>query len=138
MNSDVSSAIDTDSLIRLRRLWKVIGALLIGFVIYASLTPDPIAVPVERGDKYGHVIAYATLMLWFAQLHSDSRERIGWAVAFTAMGVGLEFLQHLTGYRTFEVSDMVAGALGVLAGWIAAPPRSPNVLGYIEARWPAG
>jgi len=101
-----------------------------------SLTPHPIEIPLEHGDKYGHVLAYAMLMFWYAQIHSAARARIGWAVAFIAMGIGLEYLQALTDYRTFEIQDMMADAVGVLGGWIAAPPRSPHLFRYIEAHWP--
>jgi hypothetical protein len=51
------------------------------------------------------------------------------------MGIGLEFEQGLTDYRTFEVQDMVADAMGVLVGWIAAPPRSPHLIRFVEARF---
>jgi hypothetical protein len=37
------------------------------------------------------------------------------------MGIALEFLQEMTGYRTFELLDMLAnatGVLGVLAGML--------------------
>ena len=57
-------------------------------------------------------------------------------VGFVAMGIGLEFLQGLTDYRTFEVADMMADAAGVSLGWLAAPPRLPEMLRYVEARWP--
>ena len=124
-----------DPALRFLRLWQAIGALLIGFVIYESLTPHPVAVPMEHGDKYGHVLAYATLMFWFAQIYLEPRARIGWAIAFIAMGIGLEFVQRLTDYRTFEIADMIADAGGVFAGWVAAPPRSPHALRFIEARW---
>ena len=36
------------------------------------------------------------------------------------MGVGLEFVQGALGHRSFELADMAANALGVLAGWGAA------------------
>jgi glycopeptide antibiotics resistance protein len=36
------------------------------------------------------------------------------------MGVGLEFIQGMLGYRTYEVFDMLANAIGVLLGWVAA------------------
>jgi len=124
---------DTSAVLRLRRLWQAVGALLIITVIYLSLTPSPIEIPVEHGDKYGHLLAYATLMFWFAQLHSDTKARLAWAIAFIAMGVALEFIQRLTDYRTFEVNDMVADAYGVLIGWIVAPPRSPHLLHYVES-----
>jgi VanZ family protein len=36
------------------------------------------------------------------------------------MGIAIEFVQGATGYRSFEVMDMVADAIGVLLGWAAA------------------
>jgi VanZ family protein len=119
-----------------RRLWHGIGILLIGAVIELSLTPHPLEIGVEHGDKYGHVLAYASLMFWYAQLYAGIGARIGLAIGFVAMAVGLEFLQRLTGYRTFEIADMVAGAIGVATGWIIAPPRSPRVIEKLESRWP--
>ena len=119
----------------LRRAWTAVGYLLIAFVVYSSLTPAPIDIPVEHGDKYGHVFAYGALMLWFAQLHAGSRSRALWACAFVAMGIALEFVQQLTDYRTFETADMIADACGVLVGWIVAPPRTPWLIQLIESRW---
>ena len=54
------------------------------------------------------------------------------AAAFVAMGIALEFIQGWTGYRDFEVADMLADAAGVAAGWALAPPRLPNLLRGIE------
>ncbi len=51
-----------------------------------------------------------------------------------ALGIALEYAQRATGYRSFEVADMVADALGVAIGWLAAPPRLPNVLSWAEKR----
>ena len=47
----------TEAPLRFLRLWQTLGVLLIGFVVYLSLMPDPIQVPVEQGDKYGHILA---------------------------------------------------------------------------------
>jgi hypothetical protein len=77
----------TDSTLRFLRLWQVVGVLLIGLVIYLSLTPYPIdGIPVENGDKYDHLLAYATLMFWFAQIHEQSRVRLCLALALIGMG----------------------------------------------------
>ena len=50
------------------------------------------------------------------------------------MGIAIEYLQRATGYRTFEVADMIADAVGVATGWLLAPPRLPHVLQWIEGR----
>jgi VanZ family protein len=94
-----------------------------GSIVYLSLTPHPVELPGEQGDKYGHVLAYAMLMFWHALIYMPPRARMRLAVAFVCMGVALEFLQGLTDYRTFDVADMVADALGVGMGWLAAVPR---------------
>jgi VanZ family protein len=119
-----------------RTAWHVAGWSLIATVIYLSLTPDPVTTPIDNGDKYEHVAAYAVLMFWFAHLHREGVARLGLACAFLLMAVALEFVQRTTGYRTFEIADMASGAVGVCAGWILAPPRSPNMLGILESRWP--
>jgi VanZ family protein len=113
----------TEVPVRFLRLRQTIGVLLIGSIVYLSLTPHPVELPGEQGDKYGHVLAYATLMFWYALIYVGQRERMGLAVAFVCMGVGLEFLQGFTDYRAFEATDMVADAFGVGVGWLAAVRR---------------
>jgi VanZ family protein len=86
-------------------------------IVWLSLTPAPPDLDVAYGDKLGHFAAYGLLMFWFAQLYLERRTRILYAAAFVAMGIGLEFIQGQLGYRTYEVFDMYANALGVLLGW---------------------
>ena len=118
--------------VAVRRVWRAVGFGLVALVIWLSLTPHPIAIPVENGDKLGHVAAYATLMFWFAQLNTRHRMRLAYAIGFVLLGVALEFAQRLTDYRTFEVADMGADAVGVLFAWVASPPRGPDVIGFVE------
>jgi VanZ family protein len=114
------------------RLWLAVGWVLVFVVVYLSLTPQPFDLPGKESDKIGHVLAYATLMLWFSQLYADAWRRVRLSCALVALGVGLEFAQRYTGYRSFELADMVAGAAGVAAGWCVAPPRGPAFLAYVD------
>ena len=116
-----------------RRFWLFLGWMLILLVVYLSLTPNPIEVPVEQGDKIGHVLAYGTLMIWFANLCKSPAKRSAFALGFVATGVALEFAQGWTGYRNFELADMVADATGVAVGWVLASPRLPNFFGGLES-----
>ena len=119
--------------LRARRLWLSLGWMLILLVVFLSLASNPIEVlPVAAGDKLGHVLAYGVLMVWFANLYETSAKRRMFAIGFVAMGIALEFVQGWSGYRAFELADMVADAIGVAAGWVFAPPRIPNVLRSIE------
>lgn len=106
--------------------------MLVLLLIYLSVTPAPIQLPVEQGDKFAHTLGYFVLMSWFANLYGVLAQRAMFALSFIVMAIGLEFVQRWTGYRTFEIRDMVAGTAGVAAGWLLAPPRLPNYLHWLE------
>ena len=59
-------------------------------------------------------------MFLFCQIYFQRNARIAYAAGFVAMGIGLEFIQGMTDYRSFEVFDMVANTIGVFLGWAAA------------------
>ena len=118
--------------LRLRPLWLLLGWALVLFIVYESLTPYPVEIQVEQGDKYGHVMAYLALMSWFSNIYEGTRGRVICALGCIALGVGMEFAQRLTETRTFEVADMVADTVGVLVGLVLAPPRMPNYLRVAE------
>lgn len=116
----------------IRQVWRALGWLWVAVIFYLSLAPHP-PEPVHfwNVDKLEHGLAYALLMLWFCQLEYS---RMKLAVAFVAMGIGIEFLQGMTGYRYFEYADMLANSTGVLlGGWLAG-----GVAGRILLRIEAG
>lgn len=119
---------------RIAGYWKAAGWLLVLAIIALSLTPTPPHLNLEQGDKLGHFAAYGLVTLWFAQPYTALPQRVRLALGMVALGVALEYAQRATGYRTFEVADMVADALGVAIGWLAAPPRLPNFLSWVENR----
>jgi VanZ family protein len=110
-----------------RRVLLALGWAWVAAIIWLSLTPSPPKVDFEQSDKLGHFLAYGSLMLWFCFLYTATKTRIGYAVGFVAMGVGLEFIQGMLGYRTYEVFDMLANAIGVLLGWAAALLLVPGI-----------
>jgi VanZ family protein len=118
--------------LRFSRLWVVLGWAWVLAVVCASLTPSPVELHIEQGDKYLHVVAYLVIASWFANLYQSTGERVVCATGCLALGVGLEFVQLLTEVRTFELVDMVANTTGVLIGMFAAPPRLPNYLRLAE------
>jgi VanZ family protein len=111
--------------VKLRALGLAIGWGLVAAIVWLSVTPRPPDLGIEHGDKLGHFAAYGAAMFWFAQLYPRLATRAAYAAGFIAMGVALEFVQRWLGYRSFEVLDMVADAIGVvlgLAAVLAAPP----------------
>ena len=89
-------------------------------IVWLSLTPSPPRVDFTASDKLGHLLAYGLLMFWFAQIYASQKIRIFHGIGFLAMGVALEVLQGLSGLREYDVADMLANAVGVAAGWLAA------------------
>jgi len=88
---------------------------MVAAVVWGSLTPAP--PPSAGNDKLGHFVVYGVLMFWFAQLYP---RRSLYAAGFIGLGIALEFAQGWLGYRSFELYDMLANALGVLLGWAGA------------------
>ena len=109
------------------------GWLWVAVILYLSLTPHP-PEPVSfvGADKLEHAFAYAMLMLWFCQIYVQRAVRAGLSLALVAMGVGVEILQGMSGYRNFEYADMLANSTGVLVGWGIAQTRLGRTLTILE------
>jgi VanZ family protein len=93
-------------------------------VIVGSLLPGDSApmralsqLPVS--DKVDHAIAYA-ILAWLPATHERRKVVVGAALGAVAMGIALEYAQLYSGWRDFEVSDMVADAVGAGCGFFAA------------------
>lgn len=115
-----------------RRLWLAIGWSLVILVTVLSLLPAPQLPQVGLSDKFGHILAYFTLMAWFGQIHGA---RLKPVLALLAMGATLEILQGLSGYREMSGLDMLANAIGVATGWLFSR-LSPNLLIQLEGHLP--
>ena len=118
-----------------RRAWTGLGIGFVALVVFLSLTPNPLEVPGVEGIKLDHLAAYLWLMLWFAQLYRSLAARIGIAMAFAGLGVGLEYAQGLTGYRYFSYADMRDNALGVAVGFALAFTAAGGVMARLETSW---
>lgn len=118
--------------LHLRAVWISIGWMMVLTIVWLSLTPSPPDLGIEHGDKFGHFLAYGILMFWFCQLYAARQAQIAYAAGFVAMGVALEFIQGALGYRSYEAFDMLATAVGVLAGWAAARFAGGSLLARIE------
>ena len=116
---------------RFRRIWLLLGWGMVAAVVVLSLIPVEVDLGGDR-DKLAHFLAYGSLSLWFGMIFSGRGRQLGIAVAFAALGATLEFLQGLTGYRSFEIADMVANAIGAVLGWGLAQTPLKNGLAWIE------
>jgi VanZ family protein len=117
-----------------RPLWLAGGWLLVGLVVYLSLTPhppEPLSFP--NADKLEHGFAYGSLALWFCQIYLLARSRMIALASLIGFGIALEFVQGWTGYRHFDVWDMVANSIGVMLGFLLALTPFGRLFILIEA-----
>lgn len=118
--------------LRFWRSWLCLGAGLVALVVFLSLTNLSQMPTTTLGDKVDHLLAYGVLMGWFGQLFIGWRSRFIVAAALVALGVAMEFLQGLTGYRYFEWLDACANVLGVLLGFGALALGADKILCRFE------
>ena len=112
-------------------MWLLLGWGMVAAVTVLSLIP--LEVDLEEGrDKLAHFTAYGSLAFWFTVMVRGRGRQLGVALAFAAMGVAIEYLQRMTGYRTFDIGDMVANAIGAALGWGLAQTPLRNLLARLE------
>lgn len=120
--------------LRFKRLWLAFGLFLIGGVTFASVVSVPAQVSsLLINDKLAHVVVYAGLMGWFAQIFRHDLTRLIFVFLLSGMGIGIEFLQAATPTRHFEVLDMIANTSGVVLAWALAYTWVGTILWRIES-----
>ncbi|MDQ7075089.1 MAG: VanZ family protein [Gammaproteobacteria bacterium] len=115
------------------RFWFFIGCLWVGTVTLMSLIALQGDWGYTHSDKFLHMVAYGTSMGWFMQLYPRHRHRFLLALLFAGQGIGIEFLQGLTSYRSFDYWDMLANTLGVGLAWLLGFGFLSRLLLYFEA-----
>ncbi|EQC39454.1 hypothetical protein SDRG_03656 [Saprolegnia diclina VS20] len=114
----------------LQTAWTAVGVGGVALLLYLSFTPRPVTLPVAGGDKVGHGLAYCLLTLWWAQcVHGTAVPAL--VLSFALLGVAIEYVQGASGWRTFDVDDMLANGLGALLGGGLAL-ATPNALDALE------
>ena len=114
-----------------RRIWFLLGWGMVVAVVVLSLIPLEVDLSEGR-DKVAHFIAYGSMTFWFALLFPGWLRQVAIVIAFVAMGVAIEYLQRMTGYRTFDVADMAANSIGVALGWALALTPLKQALNWAE------
>ena len=114
------------------RLWSALGIGFVLLVIYLSLAAPPRDVDLPDVFDVGHIVAYFWLMIWFAQIHRSAGRRWLFAAGFGVMGIALEYVQGMTGYRHFDPADMVRNFIGVALGLALAHTPLQDTLYRLE------
>lgn len=96
-------------------IWRPVLAGLLLVVLALSLLPLGPDAPTTGWDKTNHLLAFSALALVGCLAYSERTP--GLLLALLAYGALIEVLQSFTGYRSAEWADLLADALGLLAGW---------------------
>ena len=109
----------------LRGLWLItVLAVVIGSLLPGDSLPIRALEHLDISDKIEHFGAYAAVV-FLPAIHERWRFVVAVALCAIAMGISLEFGQLYSVGRSFQVSDMIADALGVCFGLgIGIPARS--------------
>jgi hypothetical protein len=111
---------NVDPELKYRFFWLCIGYALIALVVCLSVVSDPVNVrlnfPYE--DKVYHMLAYFTLMAWFAQIYHQRLWRMLLIVGFILLGILMEYIQSFDSSRYAEAGDILANTSGVIAGYL--------------------
>lgn len=105
-------------------------------VVFFSLDPSPPELGAFPGqDKVMHFMVYTFLMLWFGCCYMPGRTYRYLGIGLISMGIILEIVQGLVGYRSMEYADMLVNSIGVCMGWLLAGTRLSSSLIQIESRF---
>lgn len=108
-------------LLNRQRAWRVLLLMLLTVISYLALSPAP-PPSVDTGwDKLNHLLAFASLAV--AACFSARASRIHAlrsALALLAYGALIEILQTLMPPRQGEWADLLADAIGIALGLLAA------------------
>ena len=116
------------------RLWLSLWSLAIVALIVVCLVPlDGLPPLPDNSDKVEHLAGYFTLAAAAVQLFRG--RYLAWAgVGLVALGIGVEFAQGMTTYRSSDPYDALANTVGVLLGLAMALTPWRDLLLRIEAR----
>ncbi|MCW8962973.1 MAG: VanZ family protein [Gammaproteobacteria bacterium] len=101
----------------IRTNWVYITLVILAVITILSLWPLDLLPPAPGSDKAHHVIAYAILMFPTALRKPKFWLLIG--LFFLCWGGSIELLQPYVN-RYGEWSDMIANAIGLICGLLAA------------------
>lgn len=119
--------------LRWPRAWLALWTLAIVATVVVCLIPlDGMPPLPDNGDKVEHLLGYFLLSSSAVQLFAGRRALAFAAIGLVALGIGIEFAQGFTAYRSSDPADALANTIGVLSGMATALTPWRDLLLRIE------
>ena len=120
--------------LRWPRFWLVLWLLAVALLVVVCLIPLQGLPPLpDNSDKVEHLLGYFILSASAVQLFS--RRMLAWpAAGLVLLGIGVEFAQGQTSYRSLDAYDALFNTFGVLLGMATALTPLRDFLLRLEAR----
>ncbi|MBL8328200.1 MAG: VanZ family protein [Rubrivivax sp.] len=125
--------------------WSVLLAVLSVYVLYGALTPNPKG-PSLGWDKANHAAAFAVLAFCAVFALRERPRHVFWiAYLLLALGLAIEIAQTFVPGRLGDWQDLLADAVGIAVGLMAAirlavrldRRRHPRGAQVADTEWPA-
>ncbi len=111
-----------------------LGWLMVAGIVVLSLGPPPeTGLEVPHEDKWGHLLAYGSIMGWFSLLYRSWTARWAYLAGFLLLGISLELIQSQMAMREGSSADVLANLSGLLLGLAVAVPLGHRFPGW---GWP--
>ena len=116
-------------------LWLGLWMLALLAVCVLCLVPlDGLPPLPDNSDKVEHLLTYFMLAAGAVQLFGGSRALLVAMLGLVALGIGIEFAQGMTAYRSADPLDALANSIGVLLGMATRLTPWRDLLLRIESR----
>ena len=119
-------------------LWLGLWLLALVAVCVVCLVPLDSMPPLpDNSDKVEHLLGYFVLAAGAVQLFGGSRALFVATLGLVALGIGIEFAQGMTAYRSADPMDALANSIGVLLGMAVRLTPWRDLLLRVEKRLPS-
>ena len=116
-------------------MWLGLWVLALVAVCVVCLEPlDGLPPLPDNSDKVEHLLTYFVLAAGAVQLFGESRTLLVTALGLVGLGIGIEFAQGMTAYRSADPWDALANSTGVLLGMATRLTPWRDLLLRIERR----
>ena len=118
-------------------MWLGLWVLALVVVCVVCLVPLGGLPPLpDNSDKVEHLLGYFVLAAGAVQLFGGSRALLVATLGLVALGIGIEFAQGMTAYRSADPWDALANSIGVLLGMATRWTPWRDLLLRVERRLP--